>query len=320
MLSAMNERLISLAAQQGGVFTAAQARTAGYTRAAIRHRVKRGHWVVVRPRCYAHRALVESVADLPGPREAMRIWAGRVTLGSDCVGSHRSAARAQGFDVFEDTAPMHLIELTRPAEISGSYRHGDVAVMPAPCPPEHIEVRYDVPVTVPARTVVDVARHWSLTDALVVADSALRSRRVTTTDLQLVLDSQANWPGVLTAARTLPHADARAENPLESVCRAVFILNDLPMPDLQVNIGDADGFIGRVDFLWREYGVIGEADGLLKYTSPEVLRLEKLRQERLEQAGFIVIRFTWHEVVHQPAVVARRVRAALARGARLRAA
>jgi len=33
-----------------------------------------------------------------------------------------------------------------------------------------------------------------------------------------------------------------------------------------VSLGDADGFIGRVDFLWREQRVVGESDGMGKYT------------------------------------------------------
>ena len=45
--------------------------------------------------------------------------------------------------------------------------------------------------------------------------------------------------------------------------------------------------------------MVGEADGLLKYTSPDVLRAEKQRQERLERAGFRVVRWGWDDV-HRP--------------------
>lgn len=78
--------------------------------------------------------------------------------------------------------------------------------------------------------------------------------------------------------------------------------------------------IGRVDFFWAEYRVIGEADGRVKYvdeSSPEALWAEKLRQERLENAGFIVVRWTWSEHFNDPFRVVARIRAAFARaGAR----
>lgn len=50
-------------------------------------------------------------------------------------------------------------------------------------------------------------------------------------------------------------------------------------------------------FYWEGAGVIGEADGLGKYTEPDVLRAEKLRQEQLEARGFVVVRFTWADIV-----------------------
>jgi len=72
----------------------------------------------------------------------------------------------------------------------------------------------------------------------------------------------------------------------------------LPMPQLQVNVSSADGFIGRVDFDWSAYNTVGEADGRVKYLEDE-LWLEKLRQERLEDTGREVIRWTWRSA-HAP--------------------
>ena len=60
----------------------------------------------------------------------------------------------------------------------------------------------------------------------------------------------------------------------------------LPPPVPQVRIGNAwGGFVARVDFYWDEFGVVGEADGALKYdgSTPAALHREKKRQEILEQ-------------------------------------
>jgi very-short-patch-repair endonuclease len=91
------------------------------------------------------------------------------------------------------------------------------------------------------------------------------------------------------------------------------------MPEPQVWLGDASGTIGRVDFLWRRCGLVGEADGRVKYRDNE-LWLEKLRQERLEDAGFTVVRWTWAQAHVPDERFRHRVLAALDRGSSLRAA
>ena len=56
-----------------------------------------------------------------------------------------------------------------------------------------------------------------------------------------------------------------------------------------------------------------EVDGLGKYVTPQVLRAEKLRQDRLEDCGLTVFRYTWVEALHHPEVLADRFRRAVAR-------
>ncbi|HEU5033828.1 MAG TPA: DUF559 domain-containing protein, partial [Mycobacteriales bacterium] len=74
----------------------------------------------------------------------------------------------------------------------------------------------------------------------------------------------------------------------------------------------------RVDFLWD--GVVGEADGAKKYdgSNPGSLLAEKRRQESLEEMGFIVVRWSWDDIVHRPELTAARIRRALARAEQLR--
>src|SRR5436305_15134139 len=96
---------------------------------------------------------------------------------------------------------------------------------------------------------------------------------------------------------------------------------ELPAPDLQVPLGvDDDGYpAGIVDFYWEEFGVVGEADGLVKYDEDEhplSLRAEKLRQEALEALNFIVVRWTWDDIWRRPDWVMMRLRRAMKAGAR----
>lgn len=71
--------------------------------------------------------------------------------------------------------------------------------------------------------------------------------------------------------------------------------------------------VARTDHGWPALRVVGEADGLGKYVSAEVLRAEKLRQDRLEDCGLTVFRYTWSDALHRPGLLADRFRRAVAR-------
>ena len=79
----------------------------------------------------------------------------------------------------------------------------------------------------------------------------------------------------------------------------------------QVDIRDAAGFVGRVDFL-VEGRIVLEFDGLSKYAGAdgrEALAREKTREDRLRALGFEVVRLTWSDL-DRPEQVAQLVRKA----------
>ncbi|MFC6707986.1 hypothetical protein [Flexivirga alba] len=123
------------------------------------------------------------------------------------------------------------------------------------------------------RTVIDRARYASLESAIAMCDEALR---LTLLEQPEVLAQVRELPrrarGCRMAELTLLLADARSESPLESLSRVRMFQLGLPMPELQVKFYDASGFIGRVDFFWPELGIIGEADGRLKFRVADGLR------------------------------------------------
>ena len=142
---------------------------------------------------------------------------------------------------------------------------------------------------------MDIARRRPFLEALVTADAALR-RGITRRQLQDVLEQMPRWPGTAAAAEVVRWADARSESPCESVCRARFILLNLPMPEPQVWVRGR-----RVDFLWDEVALIGEADGRVKYDGAHgdlALWDEKQRRDSLEEER-TMIRWTWRQA-HAP--------------------
>jgi hypothetical protein len=179
-------------------------------------------------------------------------------------------------------------------------------------PPADVVVRDRVATTREAKTVVDCARVLGTEAGVVAADGALHLGMVCKQDLQTALLDSYGSPGVNDAALALAEADALAESPFESISRFRLAQQGIPSPELQVVLL-LNGKGIRVDFLWRQFRVVGEADGMTKYTDAEALRAEKRRQLIREDADFLVVRWVWDEMWRTPELVADRVRRAFDR-------
>lgn len=114
--------------------------------------------------------------------------------------------------------------------------------------------------------------------------------------------------------RVLAAADARSGSPGESLSRAVMIQAGFPMPELQARFKDRQGLIGYTDYYWPEHGLVGEFDGWAKYSRGEylqgqlpedVLKAEKIREDRLRATGLRVVRWIWPEARNAAALCAK---------------
>jgi hypothetical protein len=144
---------------------------------------------------------------------------------------------------------------------------------------------------------VDCAREWSLADGVVAIDAALHERKATRAELVRAVLDGAHRVGIAQAARVLGLSDGRAESPLESRGRLALLASGLPRPELQVEIHDASGLIGRVDGWYEEAAVALEFDGQVKYTDPryastpgEALWKEKRREDLIRALGIRFVR------------------------------
>jgi Transcriptional regulator, AbiEi antitoxin len=309
--------LAALAASQGGPFTVWQARAAGYSAGQIRYLAQTGQWIVLRRGVYAAAGLLAACQD-DAHRHAIDVAAAILALcppglpPGRVVGSHHSAARVLGVDLLDRPAIVTLIR-SPDAPASGSYAPG-VLVRRAALPAGHLSARQGVPISAPARTVVDLARTLPFMQGVVAADAALRARLTNQPELRNMLEACRCWPGIRKAGQVVEFADPWAESVFESVARVVFAEQKLPPPQTQVPIIDSAKIIARVDFLWEKYHTIAEADGMLKYTSTAVLRAEKLRQERLADLGYEIVRITWRQITEHPEETVARIRRAFGRG------
>lgn len=293
-------------------FNAAQAWQDGLSRAEIRRRVRCGEWVVLRRGVYVERAVLAR-ASTDGERHALELAGLLSVLEFDAVGGGVTAARIWELDLLRSAGGQLVVVTDDPDAVS--RRRSDHVLRTAALSPEHCETAHGVPVTSVARTVVDIARTATFAEGVVVADSALHMRMTAPGELHRVLDACSGWPGVQRARRVVEFADGNSESVLESVSRVAMHERGITPPHTQVVVGDA-----RVDFLWDDVRVIGEADGLGKYEADgarmtrDIVRAEKRREERLADAGFEVVRWGWEDA-RNPVRLAHRLRAAFARGA-----
>ncbi len=164
-----------------------------------------------------------------------------------------------------------------------------------------------VPVTTPARTVVDIARRHQRIPAIVVGDAALHAELCTLDDLARELDIARGMTGIGRARSAIALMSDLTESVLESRSRIAILDAGLPTPELQRVLVNARGeFLARVDFYWPQFRLVGEADGKLKYTDdPAAVLREKQRTDRLHEVGFRVVRWDWNLVNDPPRFAAR---------------
>ena len=301
------------------MWTTGELLSAGLSAGRIRRMVRDGALCSLRPGVYATAATISSqVRDARDERgrqaggQLLRLAATLAVTGSRSAGSHRSAALVYGLGLVG--GPESVAEITRAPGDRGS-RTGDLGVLVhiAALPAEHVVSYRGVLLTSVPRTVIDLARTLPFAQGVAVADSALHAGLTSKSELATVIAECPRWPGLQRAREVTAFSDARSESVLESLSRAAFHQSGLPPPDLQVWVGDDDEVIGRVDFLWRRYRTIGEADGAFKYQTPARARAQLERDARLRAAGYEVVHFTWPEITRVPAQVVDSIQVAFNR-------
>ncbi len=205
------------------------------------------------------------------------------------VASHESAARLWFMDTLVEPKVAHVTVRKRAnASASDGVRlhwvnldEGDVLGR----------------VTSPLRTVLDCARSMPFEQGLAIADSALRRGLVGRRELQrAALTSRGK--GVATARHVAAHADARAANPFESALRAITL--DLGLSDFVPQLAvSTPGLRGYVDLGDAERKIALEADSFEWHGTRAALDRDCRRYDELVRSGWLVLRFSWEQVMFE---------------------
>lgn len=287
----MHPLLRTVADRQLGVFTARDARRAGYEPEEVRALLSRREWTTVRRGVYAETGALAGLRADPGQSHLVDCAAVLASLEPGPVLSHSSAARFHGFPV---PRGAHVVRLTDTEQwrTGRGYRVARAGLAPGEVVPF---LRFSA--TGPARTLVDCAREWSLTASVVAMDAAVQTRALTRADLVEAVLASRHRVGIGTAGRALSLADGRSESPLESRGRLALLAGGLPLPELQVEVHDGRGLAGRVDAWYDDAALAVEFDGRVKYARPrggrtpaEVAWEEKRREDRIRAAGVRFVR------------------------------
>jgi hypothetical protein len=210
-----------------------------------------------------------------------------------------TAAEMYGFDTEPDDR-LHIL---------------DPGIRMRPSPEVMVHQRLGAPLenfrgrllTAPAWTAVEIARTLHRPRALAVLDAALHSGSCTRGGLVAAVDGQKGRRGILEVRKLVPLADGRAESPMESEARLVFIDGGLPLPELQYRFIDLHGRVWRVDFAWPDAKVVAEYDSVEWHANTVGWKHDRMKSARLAECGWTSVPMVVDDVREYPEELVSRI-------------
>jgi hypothetical protein len=166
-----------------------------------------------------------------------------------------------------------------------------------------------LPVTTPARTAYDLARHLPHGQAIARLDALMRATPFSAEDVLLLAKRYPGARGLRRLRVALPLVDGGSASPKETWLRLLLVDAGLPSPTTQISVHESWRLIGILDMGWSKYKVAVEYDGDQHRSNRRQYVREQRRIRELQALGWIIIRVIAED---RPADVIRRVRRALA--------
>lgn len=278
-------------AVEHGLFSTRQALWAGVSEAEILRRLRRGRWVRV-----SRGVLRDTNHELSTDD---RLLLAMLQAGPRAVVARRSAAEALGLDLL-NKPPHHEIV------VSDLPRDPSSGLIRAELRKDEVTVVGLLRVTTAQRTLLDCAAALPESDAVVVIDSAYRSKCITPDELEAEWRSRTRLQGRANARRALDLADSASGSVPETEFRLLVLEHRLPPPATQYEIFVDGRLIARVDFAWPELLLLVEIDGFEYHSGRTSFQKDRTRWNDLTDAGWFVLIFTpddirlrAHEVVER---------------------
>ncbi len=299
----IDRRILSRASCRHGVVTTHELIDAGLSHRQIATRVNAGWLERLHPGVYRIGGSVRTFDQLS--LAACQAIGGKVAV------SHRAAAMVWGLDLPEPAPVEVTVGATRSARLSAVVVHRSRDLVGA-----HVTRRHGLPVTKPARTLVDLGAVASAATLAGAFDDFVGRRLVTIAGVEAMLEATASR-GRRGAGALRRLLDSRLDDHNMSRTR---------LEDLLIRLADSAGIqrpefqypilLGgrrrRIDVAFPALHIAIEVDGYQSHSRFDVFQDDRVRANELELAGWTVLRFTWHQLRDRPDYVVGVLRRALA--------
>lgn len=278
------------------MLTTAELLACGLTHPAISRRGRRG-------RLHRLYARVWAVGHENPPIEG-RLLAAVKACGPGAVLSHRSAGQLWGFLEPSDRCPEVTVVGSSVPVLPGIAVHRTSNLEPRD------RTRFKlIPVTSPARTIIDLAAVLTPSELPHAVRRAQGLRRVNTRQLLEAIARLGPRRGSRKLARVIATGPAPTRTVLEDVVLDLLLAAGFEHPDVNKPL-DIAGRRVVPDFRWPAHRLVLEADGAAWHDPPVARAMDAERQALLEAGGERVLRVTWDQAVERRRETLARLRAA----------
>lgn len=286
-----------LASRQYGVVALDQARE-WMSKSMIYRRTAAGEWIKVLPGVFRMAGSADT--------QLQRAMAAALWAGEGSVVSHGLAAalwRMAGYRT-------DVIELITPRKVAP--RDG-IRIHHLPLPPAHKTLLGPIPITTPARTLVDLAAVAPREVLEGAVDDCLRRGLVTVERLKRTAEEMSapgrKGPGIVLALLD----EGVVESALERRTLRLLRSAGFPEPERQYVIEHNGDFLARVDLAYPEAKLAMEADGYGSHSGPGAFHKDRSRLNRLTMAGWNVLLVTDETLRQRPQEIVAQVAEGLKR-------
>jgi len=230
--------------------------------------------------------------------------AATLAAGPGALLSHYAAAVLWGHVAARD-GPID-IDVTVPGRKARNRRN--VRVHRAALHPADATRRHGIPVTSPARTLLDLATQVTQRELDRATEEAQVQRRVSLHSLTEQFSRYPRHRGT-TALKHAIRADPKlTRSQAERLALQLIRAARLPEPGTNARIGGWE-----VDLLWPKQRLIVESDGYAFHSSRGSFERDRRKDAELTAQGYRVIRVTWRQLTDEPEAVIAVLATALSR-------
>ena len=292
--------IAGLASRQHGVVARSQLARRGLGNSAIDHRIADGRLYPLHHGVYA--------VGHPLVSRAGGWMAAVLAAGPGAVLSHHAAAALRGIRKTSRSTP----DVIAPRNVDRPRINARRIALP----PDETAVHRGIPVTTPARTLLDLAETMTRQQLEAAITEAEINRLGSPTSLAALLARHPKGPGTANLRRIVRDTDGLGRTITRSDLEIAFLafLDDhgLPRPRTNARIPLANGSTPMVDAAWHDHRLIAELDSYGIHTTRRNFEEDRARDRALTVEGWRVVRITWRQLRDRRATLAAELTVLLA--------